>query len=72
MIYKYSDEKASLSKIGGKAYNLAHLGKIKSIKVPKWICLPTDVFWKFLGDKENEYKKLLCNYTSKIVNGLLN
>ena len=65
MIYKYTDENVPKSKVGGKAYNLAHLSKIKTIKVPKWVCLSTDVFWEFLGDKREEYENLLCNYTAK-------
>ena len=65
MIYKYSDTTMPIEKVGGKAYNLAHLSKIRRIKVPKWVCLPTDIFYQFLGDKRSEYESLLKNYTSK-------
>ncbi len=65
MIYKYNDENVPLNKVGGKAYNLAHLGKIKSINVPKWVCLSTDVFWKLLGEKKDEYEKLISDYSAK-------
>ena len=65
MIYKYNDENVPLNKVGGKAYNLAHLSKIKSINVPKWVCLSTDVFWKLLGEKKDEYEKLISDYSTK-------
>ena len=65
MIYKYTDGNVLKGKVGGKAYNLVHLSKIKAIKVPKWVCLSTDAFWAFLGDKREEYENLLCNYTAK-------
>lgn len=65
MIYKYNDENVPLNKVGGKAYNLAHLSKIKSINVPKWVCLSTDIFWKLLGEKKDEYEKLISDYSTK-------
>ena len=34
MIYKYRDKNISLEKVGGKAYNLAHLSKMSQIMVP--------------------------------------
>lgn len=65
MIYTYTDDNVPLSKVGGKAYNLAHLSKIKNIRVPKWICLSTDVFYEFLGERAKEYQRLLQSYTPK-------
>lgn len=65
MIYTYTDDNVPLNKVGGKAYNLAHLGRVKSIRVPKWICLSTDVFYEFLGERAEEYQRLLQSYTPK-------
>lgn len=65
MIYTYTDDNVPLSKVGGKAYNLAHLGRARSIRVPKWICLSTDVFYEFLGERAKEYQRLLQSYTPK-------
>ena len=65
MIYTYTDDNVPLNKVGGKAYNLAHLGRVKSIRVPKWICLSTDVFYEFLGERAKEYQRLLQSYTPK-------
>lgn len=65
MIYTYTDDDVPLSKVGGKAYNLAHLSKIKNIRVPKWICLSTDVFYEFLGERAKEYQRLLQSYAPK-------
>lgn len=65
MIYKYSDSVIPERKVGGKAFNLFHLSKIKDITVPKWVCLSTDVFFGFLGKKLVEYRKLLNNYSPK-------
>ena len=62
MIYKYSDANMPLKKVGGKAYNLVHLSKIRQIRVPKWVCLSTDIFFDFLGEKRNEYERLLRSY----------
>ncbi len=65
MIYKYSDVIVPAKKVGGKAYNLSHLSRVEGITVPKWICLSTDVFFEFLGDRLDEYKKLLDNYSPR-------
>ena len=65
MIYTYTDDNVPLNKVGGKAYNLAHLGRVKSIRVPKWICLSTDVFYEFLDERAEEYQRLLQSYTPK-------
>lgn len=62
MICKFDSADISVNKIGGKAYNLAHLNKIDEIKVPKWACLTTTFFYEFLGDNKDDYKKLLNNY----------
>lgn len=62
MIYSFKSQNVDKEKMGGKAFNLYHLSRIKEINVPKWICLSTDIFYEFLGDNENNYKALLLNY----------
>ncbi len=62
MIYNFESENVPKEKVGGKAFNLAHLDSIHDINVPKWICLSTDVFYKFLGNKKSEYENLLIDY----------
>lgn len=49
-------------KMGGKAYNLAHLSAVPAIRVPRWICLTTDFFYQYLGEHRSEYEALLSNY----------
>ena len=65
MIYHYSDKNIPPKKIGGKAYNLAHLSQIDNLSVPKWFCLSTDVFYQFLGNSKKEYEDLLLDYTPR-------
>lgn len=65
MIYHYSDKNIPPKKVGGKAYNLAHLSQIDNLSVPKWFCLSTDVFYQFLGNSKKEYEDLLLDYTPR-------
>lgn len=51
----------SRERMGGKAYNLAHLSSIPSIRVPRWICLTTEFFYHFLGEQRAEYEALLAD-----------
>lgn len=61
MIYDDYNKEIDIYKIGGKAYNLKHLSTL-SFNVPKWFCLSTDFFWKFLENDKDEYQRLLDNY----------
>ena len=63
MIYNSNTIK-SAEKIGGKAFNLAHLNKA-NIPVPKWIVLSSELFWDFLGNNRDKYISLLENYTDE-------
>lgn len=51
----------SISKVGGKAFNLAHMEK-SNINIPKWLVLTTDCFEAFLGDRFAEYVGILESY----------
>lgn len=50
--------------IGGKAFHLAHLRSL-DVNVPKWIVLPCDFFYRFLGDKREQYIRLLEEYSEE-------
>ncbi|MDD6395690.1 MAG: PEP/pyruvate-binding domain-containing protein, partial [Firmicutes bacterium] len=64
MIYKSADGDARVDKVGGKAFNLAHLDKNK-MNVPAWFALTSDCFAAFLGEKRGEYMSLLDNYSEQ-------
>ena len=63
MIFEVGKHEATLSKIGGKAFQLAHLSKTEGICVPKWFALTTDCFCEFLGENRTRYTQLLENYS---------
>ena len=54
----------SISKVGGKAFNLIHMEKIM-VNVPRWFVLTTDCFEAFLGDNLSEYLNILKNYSDE-------
>lgn len=62
MIIYAVGQKANQKQIGGKAYNLAHLSKLK-LNVPKWIALPASCFDDFIYEHRDEYFHLLDNYS---------
>ena len=59
-----SNTEKTVEKIGGKAFNLVHLNKLK-VSVPEWIVLSSDVFFDFLGENRDKYITLLDNYTDE-------
>ena len=65
MICNHRAGDLSRKKMGGKAYNLARLSAIPSIRVPRWICLTTDFFYEYLGERRSEYEALLEHYTPR-------
>ncbi len=64
MIYKSSYGEPSIDKVGGKAFNLAHLDKNK-MNVPAWFALTSDCFVAFLGEQREKYMSLLENYSEQ-------
>ena len=62
MIWTGTGEEISRRKVGGKAYNLGHLNTVPEISVPRWICLTTDFFYEFLGERRAKYEDLLEHY----------
>ncbi len=54
----------SVENVGGKAYNLEHLCNA-GMNVPAFIVLSSEVFREFLGDRLEDYRCLLTDYTDK-------
>lgn len=52
----------NIQNIGGKAFNLNRLSSIGA-NVPQWIVLSAEVFFDFLGDSKDEYRRILSNFT---------
>ncbi len=53
----------TVADIGGKAYNLVHL-QDTGANVPEFLVLPSELFRSFLGDRLEEYRALLSDYTA--------
>lgn len=63
MICDITTANAAAKTIGGKAYHLLYMSRLKEIKIPRWICLDTEFFYAFLGEHKAEYKRLLSKGT---------
>lgn len=62
LIYSADDKRPVLSQIGGKAYSLADMKRLK-LNIPKWFVLTSDCFLDFLYESRDEYFHLLNNYS---------
>ena len=50
LIYTHDDNKPILSQIGGKAFSLAEMSKLR-VNIPKWFVLTSSCFLDFLYER---------------------